>query len=164
MNSRLLSNIDRSLTVIESLFNRVIERVFIYPYESYRERKGIRNSNKGNRFGNKTAQKEAKEYQKIPDFLDDHPGFLQESHEHGRLVTSPMSTAPLLDADLLLALDRESERRMDTAPRPPRLRKPPKENAVHFSECNTVLYLLLGLQVGALLVLIVVILRVMGVI
>jgi len=51
---------------------------------------------------------------------------------------------------------------MDTAPAPSRFRKPPLQNAEYF--CDAVPYLLLGLQVGTLLVLIVVILRVMGVI
>ena len=81
-----------------------------------------------NRFGTKTAGKEEREYQKILDFLDDHPGFLRESHKPTKLVTVHHRADNPLDPLRYPLPYTEKESRMDTPPRPPRLRKPPSQN------------------------------------
>ena len=85
-----------------------------------------------NRFGTKTAGKEEREYQKILHFLENNPGFLQSCPELPELVTPNHRADNPLDALHYPLPYTEKENRMDTAPRPPRLRKPPLQKTDHF--------------------------------
>ena len=86
----------------------------------------------GKRYRIRFQMKEEREYQKILDFLNDHPGFLQESHKPTKLVTPNHRADNPLDPLCYPLPYTEKENRMDTPPRPPRLRKPPLENVEYF--------------------------------
>jgi len=131
MNSRILSDIDKSLTVIKSYIYRVIDipiRIVIGI------RKPISKWIMGYKYRFRFQMKEEREYQKILDFLNDHPGFLQESHEPTKLVTAHHRALFPLDPLCYPLPYTEKESRMDTPPRPPRFRKPPLQKTVIFEE------------------------------
>ena len=137
MNSRILSDIDRSLTVMESLFNgehfyrvlisipiKIVNSIgsIISNHISKPIREGVKNRKEGFRF----QEKEEREYQNILDFLDDHPGFLQESHEHTKLVTPNHRADNPLDPLRYPLPYTEKESRMDQGA-PPRDRRKPSQ-------------------------------------